>query len=96
MTKRIAILGSTGSIGKAVIDVVRKFPDEFEIVGLSANQNTGLLTRQAKEFRVKHIAVYDEKKYRALKSGVGNDTICFPGMEGLINLAELDIPSVTS
>jgi 1-deoxy-D-xylulose-5-phosphate reductoisomerase len=49
--KRIAILGSTGSIGRQTLDVVRAFPDEFTMVALSAWSNRDLLLEQAKEFR---------------------------------------------
>ena len=48
--KRIAILGSTGSIGRQTLDVVRAFPNEFEVVALSAWSNRNLLLTQAKEF----------------------------------------------
>jgi 1-deoxy-D-xylulose-5-phosphate reductoisomerase len=48
--KRIAILGSTGSIGRQTLDVVRAFPDEFDVVALSAWSNRDLLLAQAKEF----------------------------------------------
>ncbi len=49
--KRIAILGSTGSIGRQTLDIVRAFPNEFTVVGLSAWSNRDLLLAQAKEFR---------------------------------------------
>ena len=49
--KRIAILGSTGSIGRQTLEVVRAFPDEFTVVALSAWSNRDLLLEQAKEFR---------------------------------------------
>jgi len=49
--KRIAILGSTGSIGQQTLDVVRSFPDRFEVVGLGAGKNAALLRKQIKEFQ---------------------------------------------
>lgn len=49
--KRIAILGSTGSIGQQTLDVVRSFPDRFEVVGLGAGRNATLLRKQIKEFQ---------------------------------------------
>ena len=49
--KRLAILGSTGSIGRQTLDIVRAFPDEFTVVGLSAGNNLDLLAEQATEFR---------------------------------------------
>lgn len=49
--KRVAILGSTGSIGRQTLDVVRSFPSEFRVVALAAGQNLGLLADQVREFR---------------------------------------------
>jgi len=49
--KRIAILGSTGSIGQQTLEVVRALPDQFRIVGLAAGKNIGLLAKQIEEFR---------------------------------------------
>jgi 1-deoxy-D-xylulose-5-phosphate reductoisomerase len=55
--KRIAILGSTGSIGRSAIDVVRAHPDRFEIVGLSALRNSGLLASQARETGARRVVL---------------------------------------
>lgn len=49
--KALAILGSTGSIGTQTLDVVRTFPDRFDVVGLSCNRNLGLLSKQIDEFK---------------------------------------------
>lgn len=59
MRRRITILGSTGSIGKSALDVVRHYPDRFEIVGLAAHSNTRLLADQAREFSPRCVAVAD-------------------------------------
>jgi 1-deoxy-D-xylulose-5-phosphate reductoisomerase len=48
---RIAVLGSTGSIGRQTLDVIRQLPDRFEVVALAAGRNTDLLARQVAEFR---------------------------------------------
>src|SRR6266568_3886733 len=48
--KRIALLGSTGSIGRQTLDVVRCFPEHFRIVALAARSNISLLAQQAQEF----------------------------------------------
>jgi 1-deoxy-D-xylulose-5-phosphate reductoisomerase len=48
--KRLAILGSTGSIGRQVLEVVRSFPERFQVVALAAGKNTSLLAQQAQEF----------------------------------------------
>ena len=51
MRKKLAVLGSTGSIGQQTLDVVRSFPDLFHVVGLAAGQNVALLSKQIDEFR---------------------------------------------
>lgn len=51
LPKRIALLGSTGSIGRQTLDVVRQFPDQFQIVTLSARSNVTLLAQQVQEFK---------------------------------------------
>ena len=48
--KKLAILGSTGSIGQQTLDIVRNFPDKFEVVGIACGHNTGLFTEQVTEF----------------------------------------------
>ena len=53
--RRIVILGSTGSIGRQTLDIVRAFPEEFEVVGLAAGNNTALLLEQISEFKPPHI-----------------------------------------
>ncbi len=53
--RRIVILGSTGSIGRQTLDVVRTFRSEFEVVGLAAGDNTGLLLQQAAEFNPRYV-----------------------------------------
>lgn len=57
MTRRVTILGSTGSIGRQALDVVRAHPDLFEVVGLSASSNVNLLQEQAAEFLPDYIAL---------------------------------------
>lgn len=53
--KRIVVLGATGSIGRQTLDIVRAFPNEFEVVGLAAGNNVELLLRQVEEFHPRHI-----------------------------------------
>ena len=53
--RRIVILGSTGSIGRQTLDIVRAFPDEFQVVGLAAGNNTALLLEQVAEFDPQYI-----------------------------------------
>src|SRR5690242_13096199 len=56
--KRIAVLGSTGSIGQQTLDVVRCFPDQFELVALAARSNVALLAQQVQEFRPSLVACF--------------------------------------
>lgn len=57
---RLSILGSTGSIGRSALDVVRHYPDMFDVVALGAYANVELLARQILEFRPSHVAIADE------------------------------------
>ena len=67
MKKKIVILGSTGSIGKNTINVIRKNKKAFDIVLLSTNRNILTVTKQAKEFNVKDIIINDIKKFNEAK-----------------------------
>jgi len=53
--KRLAVLGSTGSIGQQTLDVVRSLPDRFRIIGLAAGKNSTLLAEQTNEFKPEFI-----------------------------------------
>ncbi|MEW6636496.1 MAG: 1-deoxy-D-xylulose-5-phosphate reductoisomerase [Actinomycetota bacterium] len=57
MRRRVTILGSTGSVGRQALDVVRAFPDRFEVVGLSAGSRADLLREQAAEFEPEYVAL---------------------------------------
>ena len=60
MKKKIAILGSTGSIGKFTLDIIRKDKKNFDVVLLSANNNYKKLIQQAKEFNAKNVLINNE------------------------------------
>ena len=70
--KKIAILGSTGSVGKQTIDIIRKNKQKFKILLLTANKNHNLLSKQIKEFNVKNVIVSDHKSYLILKKKFKN------------------------
>jgi 1-deoxy-D-xylulose-5-phosphate reductoisomerase len=57
MKRRLTILGSTGSIGRQALDVIRRYPDRFELVGLSAARDARALARQAQEFDPEYLAL---------------------------------------
>ncbi|MEM1283348.1 MAG: 1-deoxy-D-xylulose-5-phosphate reductoisomerase [Chlamydiota bacterium] len=83
MSKKIAIIGSTGSIGTSTIEVVRNLGQEnVQIVALAAGSNIELLEEQAREFHPELIAVYDEQKAAELKRRLPNMTV-IPGLEGI-------------
>jgi len=65
--KRIALLGSTGSIGVNVLEVVRQFPDQYSVASLAAGRNISLLAEQVLEFRPELISVLDEQGADALR-----------------------------
>ena len=65
--KKIAILGSTGSIGKQTIDIIRKDKKNFKIMLLTTNKNHSLLSKQIKEFKVKNVIVTDNNSYLIIK-----------------------------
>ena len=67
MKKKIAILGSTGTIGQNLINIIKKDKKNFDIIVLSAHSNYKLLLKQSKIFNVKNIIITDKKKYLLLK-----------------------------
>jgi 1-deoxy-D-xylulose-5-phosphate reductoisomerase len=67
--KRIVVLGSTGSVGSNVLDVVSHHPDRFEVVGLAARQNIRLLREQCRRFPIARCAVVEADAFKALVSG---------------------------
>ncbi|MCH5240542.1 MAG: 1-deoxy-D-xylulose-5-phosphate reductoisomerase [Muribaculaceae bacterium] len=68
--KRIAILGSTGSIGTQTLDIITTYPEKFEAVLLTANHNWELLVDQAKRFRPKSVVIADESHYKKVKESL--------------------------
>ena len=66
MKKKIAILGSTGSIGKSLLDIINKDKKNFDIVLLVANKNYKLILKQANKFNVKNIIITDKKSFNIL------------------------------
>ena len=88
MKRKIAILGSTGSIGTQTLDIVRQHRDMFEVELISANSSTDLLIRQAKEFDVNNVVICDESKYAEVAEGLkGSDSKVFAGIDSLCSLA---------
>lgn len=93
--KKIAILGSTGSIGTQTLDVVRAHLDELEVVALAAGSNKERLKEQIREFHPELVSLSDEKKAQELKeelAGEAVEVVC--GMDGLIEVAGIDSADV--
>lgn len=85
--KKVAILGSTGSIGINTVEVIRKFPDHFSVEALTVNTRIDLLEKQIDEFHPKVVAVKDIKLAAELKRRVGNKCEVLSGEEGLLLIA---------
>jgi len=75
MKKKIAILGSTGSIGKTLLDILLKEKNKFEITLLAANKSHKHLLKQAKIFNVKNLIITNKKNYEILKKKTKNSNI---------------------
>ena len=85
--KKIAILGSTGSIGTQTLEVVRENRD-IEVTALAAGSNIGLLEAQIRKFHPVLAAVWDEAKAKELRENVKDlDVKVVSGMDGLIEVA---------
>ncbi len=87
--KKIAILGSTGSIGTQTLDVIREHQD-IEVLGLAARSNIRLLEEQIREFSPRMVAVWDEEKAKDLAVRVADLPVkVTAGMEGLLEVASM-------
>ena len=75
MKKKIAILGSTGSIGKTLLNILKKNKDNFDIILLSINKNTKELLKQTKLFKVKNIIIKDKKSFLYIKKKLSKKKI---------------------
>lgn len=93
--RKIAILGSTGSIGTQTLDVVRHNPDLFEVEMISARTNAALLAQQAREFDVNNAVICDESRYDTVREALRDtDTKVWAGSESLcplVQAADVDI-----
>ena len=94
MTKTIAILGSTGSIGTQTLDVVRQHPERFSLYMLSAGSNAQLLIRQALAFQVPHVVICNPAKYQEVRDGLPSTVQVHLGIEAacaLVQAPEVDV-----
>ncbi|MDP3297996.1 MAG: 1-deoxy-D-xylulose-5-phosphate reductoisomerase [Thermodesulfovibrionia bacterium] len=86
--KKICILGSTGSIGRTTLEVVRQFPGKFKVIGIAAKNNINLLESQINTFNPEVVAVYDESAAGELKKK-NLPVEILTGEKGLIEVATL-------
>lgn len=85
--RRIAILGSTGSIGRQALDVIRRHRDIFEVELLTANTSSALLIEQAVEFDANNVVICDESRYREVSDALSPHFVkVFAGMESVCDL----------
>ena len=91
MKKKIAILGSTGSIGKSTLEVIKKDKKNFDVVLLSANNNFKALIKQAKQFKAKNVLINNKKFYLRVKKSL-KETKVFSGNTSIKKI----IPSILS
>ena len=90
MTKQIAILGSTGSIGKNALRVIDSLGPQYEVVALSAHSNVELLAEQARRYRPEFVAITNSDYTEQLRGFIGDlDIEILAGPDGLIEIAEL-------
>jgi len=85
--KKIAVLGSTGSIGTQTLDVVSRSPDQYEVVGLAAGTNVELLLEQALRFKPKWVSAANEELAGRIRSRLPADVRVVHGEEGLMRIA---------
>ena len=91
MKKRIAIFGSTGSIGTQALEVIAANPDKFEVEILTAHSNDKLLVQQAKKFNPNAVVSVNESKYAAVRDALAaTDVKVFAGEKALDEVAAFD------
>lgn len=91
--KKIAILGSTGSIGTQTLDVVRNNPERFEVYAICAHRNVNLLIEQAREFNPEVVCIADENLYPQLRDALADlDMKVWAGMDSIVEM--VTFPSI--
>jgi len=91
----LAVLGSTGSIGRQTLDVVRSLPGRFRVVALAGGANHTLLEDQAREFKPEAVWCHDGGRHMDLKAAAGRKTAWLP-MEEMVQLPGVDLVVVAT
>ncbi|HVF96290.1 MAG TPA: 1-deoxy-D-xylulose-5-phosphate reductoisomerase, partial [Flavisolibacter sp.] len=90
--KRIALFGSTGSIGTQALEVIEANPDKFSVEVLTANSNDEVLIQQARKYNPNIVVITDETKYTTVKSALASTDIkVFAGEKALEEVASMDV-----
>ena len=90
MKKKILLLGSTGSIGKSSLNIIRNYKSKLEVVALSTNRNIKLIIKQSKEFNVKNIIVNDFQSYnKILKYGLNKKIRIFNNISEFLKINKI-------
>ena len=88
--RKIAILGSTGSIGRQTLEVIAENPDKFEAFAITANNNSDLLIQQAKRFSPEFVVIANESKYQEVKQALSHLPLkVFAGSKAIAEVAEM-------
>ncbi len=91
MKKRIAILGSTGSIGTQSLDVISHNPDKFEVEVLTANNNVNLLIEQAKKVQPNAVVIANKQKYNQVADALSNEPIkVYAGADAINQVVQME------
>jgi 1-deoxy-D-xylulose-5-phosphate reductoisomerase len=91
LKKRIALLGSTGSIGTQTLDVIRSHPDSFTAEVLTAHNNATLLIEQAREFLPNAVVIGDASSYQTVKEALSNlDIKVYAGYDSIVQVVQMD------
>jgi 1-deoxy-D-xylulose-5-phosphate reductoisomerase len=95
--KRVAILGSTGSVGCQTIDLISRHPDKYEVVALTALKNVAKLVEQARALKPEMVVIADESQYAALKDALADTNIAvMAGAKAVVEAAQADSDWVMS
>ncbi|QUH20802.1 1-deoxy-D-xylulose-5-phosphate reductoisomerase [Alkaliphilus sp. B6464] len=92
--KNISILGSTGSVGRQTLDVVKNHRERFKVVGLSALENIDEVEEQIYEFDPEIVAIFNQDKAEILSNRVGRKIKIVSGIDGLIEVATLNSANI--
>ena len=90
MKKKILLLGSTGSIGKSSLKIIRNYKSKLEIVALSTNKNLRLIIKQSKEFKVKNLIINDFESYKKILSyGLNKKILIFNNISDFLKISKM-------